>query len=123
MKKLLLLLFIAPLFIACGSDDDDDKIEYLDNKLIEGSWYRINNSDSIVYTFKDNRAEYVIIDKYTLEENQKWEYFGYKLSADKIYFSWKNNETVEYRYKLSSDMLEVAQGGPDKPYSKYYRAK
>ncbi len=45
MKKLLLLLFIFPLFIACSSDDDDNKYYW---EVYISNWKEIECSSNII---------------------------------------------------------------------------
>ncbi|MDR1091027.1 MAG: hypothetical protein LBL79_08115, partial [Prevotella sp.] len=57
MKKIILILCSLPVVSAFTSCDknDPDNVRYLDNRLVEGTWYNKVAKDSLVYTFKDNK--------------------------------------------------------------------
>lgn len=104
MKKLL-LLFTLPLFFSCSSDDD--KTVYLDNRLIEGDWYRIDQTDSIIQQFKNDRWISYTYDKYTHHLRQTL-YIGddYKLTDADIICYLKSKE-LSNKYILKGDTLSI----------------
>ncbi|WP_163319513.1 hypothetical protein [Dysgonomonas sp. 520] len=122
MKKILTLLLLATLFVACGDDDEKPEPEpqptYIDNKLIEGEWYWIQATDSVVYTFENNNASRKTIEKYILVQISSYDYGVYKLTDEYIYYpergDWKS------KYYLKEDSLWIYNG--DTPV-KYIRVK
>lgn len=100
MKKLLTLILLATIFISCSKDEDDNTV-YLDNKLIEGSWYWIQASDSTVYTFS-NVVKRETFDKYTLASKGGHNFGIYKLTADDIKYEETGNSQ---KYKINRDTL------------------
>lgn len=103
------------MLFACNKDDDE-KIEVLDNRLIEGSWYYIYNSDSAVYTFSDNRAVYEYMDRYIASGGQKIDHGSYKITTDRIIFRGNDKGKI---YKLESNTLYIKEGGDDSSYIPY----
>lgn len=120
MKKLLLILLFTPLFFACGSDDEEDNIQYLDNKLIEGSWYWIDDSDSVVYSFENNRAIRIRFDKYTLNRHSELSLGTYKLTTERIIYSKGDKGQM---YKLDKNTLFLKLGGDDSHYTPFIKTK
>lgn len=120
MKKLLTLFLLSFLFIGCSSDDEDNTV-YIDNKLIEGSWYWIQASDSTVYTFKNNAATQKVYDKYTLDMRQEFGRGSYKLTPDRIECSWQGKD-LRIPYQLQKDTLFIMESA-NGVYTKYIRVK
>ncbi len=61
MKKAIIAIYILPILLAisaCNNNDEPETPKYLDNKLIEGTWFGIYGKDSMVYTFENNMASY-----------------------------------------------------------------
>lgn len=119
MKKVLYLLLICTLFASCSSDDDKDETKYLDNKIIEGSWYWMKNGDSTVYIFKDNFTTRKIYDKYSQKEKQSFNMGSYKITTDRLIIG---NATNGKYYKLDADSLFIQEGVND-DLIKYIRVK
>lgn len=114
MKKFFTFILLATLFVACG-DDDDDNIVYLDNSLVQGNWYRIQASDSVVSRFKDNVATRIIYDRYTGDERSNRNNGYYRLTETDIIY-----QTGNQPYKLNKDSLWLYNNDE---YIKYIKVK
>lgn len=117
MKKVLYLLLICTLFASCSSDDDKDETKYLDNKIIEGSWYWIQYTDSTVYTFTDI-ATRKVYNKYSLKETDSRLRGSYKVTETNILYSNGSRNP----YKLNNDSLWIMESA-DGTYTQYIRVK
>lgn len=112
-KEILVLcsLFVAFVFYSCNNDEAENP-QYLDNKLIEGTWYGIYGKDSMVYSFKDNEATYElyahILGMDTLKYEGKDDYGKYLLTDSLILLPYSSSK-LNLMYKLSnhSDSLYI----------------
>lgn len=108
-KKLLILCSIAFVLYSC--DNDDDKVHYLDNKLIEGKWYGIYAKDSIVYTFKQSQATHELYAHISGMDDLKYEgkdnYGNYLLTDSLILLSNPSNLKFVYQLKDNNDSLYI----------------
>ncbi len=80
MKKIILILCSLSVifdFISCDNNNEPDNTLYLDNRLVEGTWYSKFAKDSLVYTFK--------ADKLTTE------FYAYINGMDELKFDNKEN--------------------------------
>lgn len=105
MKKLLLLLFIAPLFFSCG---DDDNTPISDAKLV-GKWSRNPNSNSRIDTIEftaDFKFRESLHDSQT--QTSTWSnYTPYRITGDGTIPESKNivieNKTYYYLHLRGYD--------------------
>ncbi len=113
MKKIILLLATA-LFIAC-SYDDDEKIDYIDNSLIEGAWYWKQTSvDSSVYIFKGELCTMEYWEVWPTPSKGSSHTWTYKLTKD--YFIL--NDKGKVAYKLNGNKLSIENLGEFTDFTK-----
>ena len=113
MKKGILVLYsFLVLFGLYSCDDKDpDNTRYLDNRLIEGKWYGIYAKDSMIYTFKNNKAAYelyaYISDIDTLKYEGVNNYGNYSLTDSLILLSNPADFKFIYELKQNKDSLYI----------------
>jgi hypothetical protein len=117
------------LFVCYSCDKGDpDNVRYLDNRLVEGTWYNKVARDSLVYTFKDNKltsefyayingmdelkfegkedfGNYLLTDSQVIAPKRKDQNMLYKLSEnnkDSLYIQ-TNNDGYWYGFKKIKD--------------------
>ncbi|MDH6354997.1 hypothetical protein M2132_001334 [Dysgonomonas sp. PH5-45] len=122
MKKLLTLLLLACMFAACSDDDKEAEPDYINARLIEGSWRWVNGANTTIETFgwydADNirgRCETVSYDTYTGGQLGNRQTATYKLTTTHIMF---NGSKVGNEYYLDADTLAIKYG---ENYTKYIR--
>lgn len=106
-KRILISLFIAFAFYSCNNDDPDN-IRYLDNKLIEGKWYGVYGRDSIIYTFKDNKAYhqmYAYISGMDELKDEGLDELGKYFLTDSLIFLPERSSAHQFIYRLRNDSL------------------
>lgn len=127
MKQIFFVFyaFIAILLCSCSNNDS---VEYLDNKLIEGSWSSVfkaeDNSftiDSTVYKFMDNKAIFEFYARVMGLENLKLEEqrdLGvYSITDKAIFFSVGNDKNCLYHLsKSDKDSLYMGSPIDNEPY-------
>ncbi|MDR1090768.1 MAG: hypothetical protein LBL79_06800 [Prevotella sp.] len=113
MKKGLLVLYsllCVFVFYSCDKDDPDNT-NYLNNKLIAGKWYGLYAKDSMVYTFKDNKATcelYAHVSGLsTLKYEGKDNYGNYLLTDSLILLSNPSDFRLIYQLKNNNDSLYI----------------
>lgn len=112
MKKVIALILIAPFFLSCSSDEEKEpEIEYIDNKILEGTWtYAENISFRDYYIFENNEFKY---EDWAISGNKiesEINYGKYRLSKDTIYRLLKNGKWSSWNYyKLEKN----SSGGTD----------
>lgn len=121
MKKVVLILVLCLLvsfmFYSCDKNELEN-LRYIDNKLIEGTWYGIYGKDSTIYTFKDNKVYHELyafiqgID--TLKNEGKEDYGSYQLTDSLILMSSPTDFRFIYQLKNKNDSLYI-RNPIDKP--------
>lgn len=102
MKRLLFIpLLLTVLFLSCS--DDSESTYYLDNNLITGKWYWIQNPDSNVVEFKNDHVTEYRYNKNIDELQQTIDHGIYKLSSKNMIYLNKYAKWTDY--KLSKDTL------------------
>ncbi|MFT4070923.1 MAG: hypothetical protein QM654_03270 [Dysgonamonadaceae bacterium] len=103
MKKTirtLCFLYVVFAFMSCHKNEPDD-VHYLDNKLIEGTWYNKVARDSLVYKFKDNKLTtefYAYINGMDeLKPKNKEDFGNYFLTDSEIITPKRKDQNMLYR--------------------------
>lgn len=113
MKKLLILLLL-PLLFACSSDDDKEPaIEYINNRVIEGKWVRVDGIDTNYLHFENNIYIYEVIHTYTGDVRSYRDYGEYKLTKDYIYYDGSRT-----RYSIKDNIITLHYPNVDVSYTK-----
>ncbi|MDH6354996.1 hypothetical protein M2132_001333 [Dysgonomonas sp. PH5-45] len=122
MKKLLTLLLLACMFAACSDDDKEPEPDYIDPRLIEGSWRWVNEVYTDIKTFgwydsvrKLGICETISYDTYTGSQFGNRQTAYYRLTATRILY---NDFKVGNEYYLDADTLAIKNG---ESYIKYIR--
>ena len=91
----------------CSCSENTETLDYLDNKLIEGTWYNLSEAgDSSVYIFKDDNITSKffakIIDMEELKAPAIYNYGNYYLTGEDIL-----TPALPIPYKLSPDSKTI----------------
>lgn len=120
MKKRLFLSLVTMLIILSGcSDNNENNVTYLDNKLIEGTWHSELKSidekysiDSTVFHFVNNEAYSLYYSKIagldTLKFEGKTKYGRYLVTDSIIDFPNAPYENgLKLRYRLKKGVIDT----------------
>jgi len=113
MKKLLLAIFISFTIQGCLPSDNDIEPSFIDNKIIEGNWFKIlEYRDSLVYKFNNNYFTIETWDNSTPRKRIHYRDVGhYQITKERLFYS-KNPDDQGYSYFLHGDMLTITQPDP-----------
>lgn len=114
MRKAIIAIYILPILLAisaCNNNDEPEAPKYLDNKLIEGTWFGIYGKDSMVYTFENNMASYelyaFIQGMDSLKYEGKDDLGNYRLTDSLILMSKPTDFRFIYQLSKHNDSLYI----------------
>ena len=129
MKQKLFIFYIllVLVFYSCN-DKNDPSVNYLDNKLIEGTWVSVLTSedgsytiDSAIYIFENNKAEHIfyahVLGLDALKFEGKDDLGIYSITDSCMFFSIRNDRNCYYKFGESDkDSLYIRNPMSNPPY-------
>lgn len=102
MKKILSLIFLTTLFVACSDDSDENKT--ISKTVIIGEWYYTTPNDSNVIEFTQQACiEYRYYPQ--AKDPLIWDNGDYRLTKSEILFSDGDGLNWKYYYQIKDDSL------------------